>query len=115
MKENKKEILDSSIMFPAEYYRKNINIFNEKLTNRLFSLQCDAENFIFSLRYRQKVACFRYNTTDTISSLRTAIVYENFMFRQGKRICGKMPLSYVFVRKKVQKIGSFRETETYAN
>ena len=53
MKE-KKETLDSSISFPARYYRKNIIIFNEKLTNCLFSLQCDVANFIFSFKYRQQ-------------------------------------------------------------
>ena len=41
-------------MFPAGYYRKNINIFNEKLTNGLILLQYDVENFIFSLKYRQR-------------------------------------------------------------
>ena len=50
----KKEILDSSITFAAGYYQKNINIFNEKLTNRLFWLQYDVENFIFWLKYRQR-------------------------------------------------------------
>ena len=53
MKE-KKETLDSSISFPARYYRKNIIIFNEKLTNCLFSLQYDVANFIFSFKYRQQ-------------------------------------------------------------
>ena len=38
MKDKKKEILDSSITFPTEYYRENINIFNEKLISGLFSL-----------------------------------------------------------------------------
>ena len=49
------------------------------------------ENFVFSLKYRQrkvelntskKIACFRYNTTQKISSLRPAIIYENFIFTQ---------------------------------
>ena len=32
-------------------------------------------------KYDQKIACFRYNTTyDKISSLRPAIIYENFIF-----------------------------------
>ena len=38
IKEKKKEICDSSIQFPPGYYGKNINIFNEKLTNGLFLL-----------------------------------------------------------------------------
>ena len=38
IKEKKKEICDSTITFPEEYYQENINIFNEKLTNGLFSL-----------------------------------------------------------------------------
>ena len=54
MKENKKEILDSSITFPAGYYMRNVNIFNEKLTNRLFLLQYGVKNFIFSLKYRKQ-------------------------------------------------------------
>ena len=53
MKE-KKEVLDSSISFPARYYWKNIVIFNEKLTNCLFSLQYDVANLIFSFKYRQQ-------------------------------------------------------------
>ena len=53
MKE-KKEVVDSSISFPARYYWKNIVIFNEKLTNCLFSLQYDVANFIFSFKYRQQ-------------------------------------------------------------
>ena len=49
------------------------------------------ENFVFSLKYRQrkvelntskKIACFRYNTIQKISSLRPAIIYENFIFTQ---------------------------------
>ena len=32
------EICDSSIAFNAGYYQKNINMFNKKLTNGLFSL-----------------------------------------------------------------------------
>ena len=49
------------------------------------------ENFVFSLKYRQrkvvlntskKIACFRYNRTQKISSLRPAIIYENFIFTQ---------------------------------
>ena len=86
MKVNKKEILDSSVTFPGGHYSENINIFNEKLINRLFSLQWDVQNFFFSLKYRQrkmqKIASFRYNTAKKISSLRTAIVYENFMFTE---------------------------------
>ena len=51
MKE-KREILDSSITFSAGYWRKNINIFNEKFTT--FSLQYDVTNVIFSLKYRPR-------------------------------------------------------------
>ena len=51
MKENKKEILDSLITFPVTYHRKNMNIFKKNLTNRLFSLQYDVQNFIFLLKY----------------------------------------------------------------
>ena len=40
--------------FPAGYYRKNGNIFKEKLFNRFFSLQYDVEKLIFSLKYRQQ-------------------------------------------------------------
>ena len=48
-----KEILHSSITFPARYYQKNINIFKEKLTNCLF-LKYNVEKFIFSIKYRQR-------------------------------------------------------------
>ena len=54
MKEKKKGILGSLITFPAGHFRKNIIIFNEKLTNRLLSLQYDVENSILLLRYRQR-------------------------------------------------------------
>ena len=33
-------------------------------------------------KHQQKTACFRCNTTLKISSLRRAIVYENFIFTQ---------------------------------
>ena len=52
--QKKKQILHSLITFPTEYQRKNINIFNEKLTNGLFQLQYDVADFIFSLKYRQR-------------------------------------------------------------
>ena len=101
---DKKEIVDSSITFPAGYYRKNINIFNEKLSNGLHfavmrqrissyplnivnekltqtlakncfcSLQYDIENFIFTSSYR----------------LRKFHIYTRI------RICGKMLLSCIF-------------------
>ena len=51
MKENEKEILDSLITFPVTYHRKNINILKKNLTNRLFSLQYDVQNFVFLLKY----------------------------------------------------------------
>ena len=50
-KKKKKDICDSSITFPVGYYRKNINIFIEKLTNGLFLLNT-TEIYIFSLKYR---------------------------------------------------------------
>ena len=54
MKKNKKEIFDSWITFSAGYYTQNINIFNEKLTIHLLSLQYEVKNFIFLLKYRQR-------------------------------------------------------------
>ena len=48
------EILDSLITFPAAYQQKNINVFNEKLTNGFLFLQYDVANLIFSLKYRQR-------------------------------------------------------------
>ena len=51
-KETKKR--SSLFPFPAGYYRKNGNIFKEKLFNRFFSLQYDVEKLIFSLKYRQQ-------------------------------------------------------------
>ena len=51
IKKKKKDICDSSITFPVGYYRENINIFIEKLTNGLFLLNT-TEIFIFSLKYR---------------------------------------------------------------
>ena len=50
----KKNIVDSSIAFLAEYYWKIINIFNKKLTNRLFSLQCDMTISSFCLNIVKK-------------------------------------------------------------
>ena len=50
----KQEILDPSIMSPTKYQRKNINIFNEILSNGLFQVQYDVENLIFLLKYRQQ-------------------------------------------------------------
>ena len=50
----KQEILDPSFMFPTKYQRKNINIFNEILSNGLFQVQYDVENLIFLLKYRQQ-------------------------------------------------------------
>ena len=99
MKVNKKEILDSSITFPAGHYSENINIFNEKLINRLFSLQWDVQNFFFSLKYRQ-----RKNAKNRLFSLQYG--KENFIFTYSYRIrkfhfygriyiCGKILLSYV--------------------
>ena len=49
MKKNKEEIRNSSITFPAGYYRENINIFNKKLTNRLFLLQTTKKFSFFRL------------------------------------------------------------------
>ena len=46
-----------------KYSSFDLNIVNEKLN-------------------QQKIACFRYNTAQKISSLRPAIVYKNFRFTQ---------------------------------
>ena len=64
MKQKKKEMLDSSITFPARYYSKYINIFTEKLTNRSLLLQYEVENFIFSLTYGQPK--FYQNTSEKL-------------------------------------------------
>ena len=104
-KEKKKEILDSSIMFSRGYYQENINIFNEKLTNRLFSLQCDVENFIILLKYRQtkfdlKLAknCFfslQYHIKNFIFTysycIRKCHIYAKI------RICRKTLLFYILL------------------
>ena len=50
----KQEILDPSFMFPTKYQRKNINIFNEILSNGLFQVQYDVATLIFLLKYRQQ-------------------------------------------------------------
>ena len=65
----KKKILDVSITFSARYFRKNINIVNEKLTQTL------AKNLLFF-----------YNTTQKNSSLHTNLIYKKcthlFIFTQ---------------------------------
>ena len=69
------EFLDSSITFPAGYYGKHINIFNEKLTSSLFSLEFDLENFIFSLKYHQRKVD---RNTSKKSIVFVTILHRNF-------------------------------------
>ena len=93
MKE-KKQVLNSSIAFPG-YYRNNINIFNEKLTNGLSLLQNDLANFIVLLKYCQRR--FDLNTCEKlivfvtmqyiyIHLLYTKISYFLPFFFEGKLI-----------------------------
>ena len=85
------------------------------------------ENFVFSLKYRQrkvvlntskKIACFRYNRTQKISSLRPAIIYENFIFTPeyafAERCCF---LKFSFERKfrKYDISVKRKHTKTYEN
>ena len=82
MKENKKEIRDSFITFPAGYYKKNLNIFsgnwpiacfcwNElKYHQRKVDLNTSQKSLVF-VKIRHK-----------ISSSCKAIAYENFIFTQ---------------------------------
>ena len=64
------------------------NIFNEKLTNCLFSQQYNVKHFLFLFKYHQQKV--ELNTSKKLfvfvskwqksSSLRTTIVYKNFVF-----------------------------------
>ena len=110
-------------MFSRGYYQENINIFNEKLTNRLFSLQCDVENFIILLKYRQtkfdlKLAknCFfslQYHIKNFIFTYSYCI--RKFHIYAKIRICRKTLLFYILLWTKVQKIWCYLETEAYKN
>ena len=96
MKENKKEIRDSFITFPAGYYKKNLNIFSGN-----WPIACFCWN---ELKYHQR-------KVDLNTSQKSLVFFKidiNLIFMQSYRIrkfhicariciCGKMLLSYMFV------------------
>ena len=116
----KKKIDDSMTLFPEGYYRKNMNIFNEKLKMACFCCNT-TEYFIFSLKYRQR----KVDLNTSKESL-VFVTIQSFIFTTSYRIrkfdiyaktciCRKMLVSYIFAWRKAQKIWYFRETETYEN
>ena len=110
-KETKKR--SSLFPFPAGYYRKNGNIFKEKLFNRFFSLQYDVEKLIFSLKYRQqkldlntnkkKNFFLSYNKRQKISSLHRPIVDENSILREGTHLQKDAAFFFIFFQRKFRK------------
>ena len=121
--QKKKQILHSLITFPTEYQRKNINIFNEKLTNGLFQLQYDVADFTFSLKYRQRKVDLNASEKSLVFvtkrprefHLCAQLSYTKISYLHKNTHLQKDAAFLHFRLKKSQKIRYFRETETYKN
>ena len=115
----KKEILNSSITFPVGCYRKNINIFNGKLTNRLFLLQYYVENFAFLVKYRQRKVDL--DTSEkllvffTIQHLYAQLSYMKIPYLRENTHLWKDVAFLHFVWRKVKEIWYSSKTRTHKN